>query len=498
MSAAPQLDETFALEQIEANPELQAAIIAEAWEQGELAWKCRPYQREAYAALLEWCEDRSVLKACLNVCRRWGKTTLLCLVALRQGILFPGSRIRFAAPTLDELRERLLPIFEQLLADCPEHLRPVWRAQRKAYVFANGSRIYLAGVNNQGANKLRGSGAELCIVDEGGFIDELRRLIFDVLTPQLTDTDGTLLMGSTPPESGAHDYVGIARECKANGNYYHADVYTMGWSAEKIEGYAIDAGGYESPTWEREYLAKFVTDPELVVIPDFRESLHVRPVPMEREYPFWQKYVGMDIGATRRDWTAVVFAHWHFLHRRCYVERVLIDRKLPRLRSPQLAKAIRDQERELWGEHVAPVRWSDNNSVELLVELGTDPDHPVLFRPTSKDQLPAMVQNLRDWFSRGWLIISDHPSCVPLVDCLRDGTWKGDEWIGREFARSTGLGHLDALAALIYLVRNIDERQPSPIPENWGLAPDTVRLRRESDEQNLLEQWYGNPARMDS
>lgn len=494
MSAEAQL----ARETIQANPWLNRYVTDQAWEQGELEYLCRDYQRDAYHALIAWCEDKTVLKGCLNVCRRWGKTTLLCLVALRQGILFPGSRIRFAAPTLDELRERLLPIFEQLLTDCPEHLRPVWRAQRKAYVFPNGSKIYLAGVNNQGANKLRGSGAELCIVDEGGYIDDLRRLIFDVLTPQLTDTDGTLLMGSTPPESPAHEYVNVARTCKADGHYYHADVYTMDWTPEKIELFAIDAGGYESPTWEREFLAKFVVDPELVVIPDFRERLHVGPIPKDDRYPFWRKYVAMDIGASRRDWTAVIFAHYHYNGARCNVERVLIDKKLPRMRSPQLAKAVRDQERELWGEHAAPERWSDNNAVELIVELATDVENPVLFRPTSKDQLPAMVQHARDWIARGGLHISDHPSCVPLVDCLRDGTWKGDEWIGREFARSTALGHLDALAALIYLLRNLDERQDSPVPPNWGLKPDQLRITREGDQAALLEQWYGTPGRFDS
>jgi len=494
MSAAKQL----ALDQIAANPLLRAAIVEQAWERGELDYLCRDYQLDAYWTLIRWIEDKTVLKGCLNVCRRWGKTTLLCIAALRTAILKRNARIRFAAPTLDELRERLLPIFEQLLEDCPEHLRPVWRAQRKAWVFPNGSRIYLAGVNNQGANKLRGSGAELCIVDEGGFIDQVKKLINDVLTPQLLDTDGTLLTGSTPPESPAHEYVAIARGLKAVGNYYHADVYSMGYSQEKVDMFAIDAGGYESPTFEREYLAKFVVDPELVVIPDFREALHVRPVPADERYPFWRKYTAMDIGATRRDFTAVLFAHFHYTEARCYVERVLIDRKLPRMLNPDLAREIRATERELWGEHAAPHRWADNNNVEMLVELATDRDNPIIFKPTSKDQLPAMVANVRDWVKRGALAISDHPSCVPLIDCLRDGTWAGDDWIGREFDRSTDLGHLDALAALVYLLRNIDERQESPVPANWGLKPDQIRIHRKTDAQQTLDEWYGGVRRTDS
>lgn len=485
-----------ALAWIEQTPGADDWIRAEAWRLGQLDYLLRDYQLPGYHAAKAAIADPTVLKFALDISRRWGKTFVLCLIAIELAVTTPNARIRFAAPTLDELAERVIPICEEILADCPEHLRPVWRRQRKAFIFPNGALIRLAGVNNQGARKLRGSGAELFIIDEGGFIDEVTKLIKSVAIPQLLDTHGTLLGGSTPPESPAHEYVDFYRECKAAGNWYHADVYSMVTEAltpETVDMFAADCGGYGTVTFRREYLSEYVADEELVVIPDFRQELHVRPVPMPDTYPFWHKYVAMDIGATRRDFTAVLFAHYHYKEATVYVERVLIDSKLPRMRSPQLAKAIRAIECDLWGEHAAPSRWSDNNNVELLVELATDPDHPVMFRPTSKDELPAMVQNARDWFARNRVAIGTHESCKQLAECVRDGTWKGTDWIGREFDRTSTLGHLDALAALIYLLRNIDERQASPIPANWGLGPDQLRIRRETERDRTLDDWYGRP-----
>lgn len=481
----------LALATINSNPALREAIVAQAWERGELGYLLREYQVPAYEASKAAIADPGVLKFALDISRRWGKTFVLCLIAIEVAITTPKARVRFAAPTLDELAERVIPICEEILEDCPEHLRPVWRRQRKAFIFPNGAVIRLAGVNNQGARKLRGSGAELFIVDEGGFIDEVEKLIKQVATPQLLDTGGTLIGGSTPPDSPAHEYCDFYRDCKAAGNWFHADVYTMGLPPEKIDLFAVDAGGYESVTFRREYLSEYVADSELVIIPDFKPALHVRAVPKPDTYPFWQKYVAMDIGATARDFTAVIFGHYHYLEARCYVERVLIDRKLPRMLTPALAKEIRRIETELWGAHASPRRVADNNNVELLVELATDAFNPVTFMPTSKDELPAMVNNLCDWFHRGRMIVGDDPSCEPLVDCLRDGTWKGVKWIGREFDRTNTLGHCDATAALIYFARNVVEGGTSPIPASWGLGPDQLRLRRETDQQRTLNEWYG-------
>jgi hypothetical protein len=50
--------------------------------------------------------------------------------------------------------------------------------------------------------------------------------------------------------------------------------------------------------------------------------------------------------------------------------------------------------------------------------------------------------------------------CKHLLGCLKYGVWDKNR---KEFARSKAYGHYDHLAALIYLVRNLD-RFTNPIP----------------------------------
>jgi hypothetical protein len=67
----------------------------------------------------------------------------------------------------------------------------------------------------------------------------------------------------------------------------------------------------------------------------------------------------------------------------------------------------------------------------------------------------------------GRLIV--HPGCKELIGCLRSGIWNKTR---TEFGHSDRFGHFDALAALMYLVRNID-RTYNPIPATYGMMGDT-------------------------
>jgi hypothetical protein len=87
--------------------------------------------------------------------------------------------------------------------------------------------------------------------------------------------------------------------------------------------------------------------------------------------------------------------------------------------------------------------------------------------PTSKDDLLAMVNKVRLMVSAGQIII--HPRCKQLIGCLKFGIWNKRR---DAFEQSTGYGHFDALAALVYLVRNLDT-WTNPIPSNFNKSQDT-------------------------
>jgi len=92
--------------------------------------------------------------------------------------------------------------------------------------------------------------------------------------------------------------------------------------------------------------------------------------------------------------------------------------------------------------------------------------HGIHFAPTSKDTLEAMVNELRLWVSRGRIVVS--PRCSQIIGCLKFGVWNDHR---TAWERSANYGHFDALAALMYLVRNIDQSS-NPVPRLYSINDD--------------------------
>lgn len=392
---------------------------------------------------------------------------------LEFGLRRPGAQIRLAAPTGIELRKITGPIMRTILTDCPLEMRPKWNGQDKVWTLHNESQIHIAGVNSGHEDDLRGTGADLAGVDEGGFVDRIDYLVRSVLMPQTLDRDGTMLISSTPPPSPAHDYVSLALECQKEGTYIERDIHSTDYTPAKIARYAKAAGGVGSTTWKREYLSQFVRDSVLAVIPEWDSDVYVREAEPDPRRVYWHQYETLDIGETQMDFQAVLFAFYDFANARLVVEDELIDSTMPRMSTKGLGDSIKVREIELWAEEAEEPeppsvykRIADNNDPQLLVDLAANQGLP--FYPTTKESLAAMVNKVRMWVKDGRIWV--HPRCVNLRACLKLGTWKDIKHINREFIRSRELGHLDALAALIYLVRGVDEGT-NPLPAGYGLDP---------------------------
>lgn len=462
--------------------------INDAWSIGYLEYKLRDYQRSVYRQTWDWILDPTCLTGCLNINRRFGKSTELNLIATEVAIKVPGAQIRAAAPTGLELRNITIPIMRKILSDCPPHLKPKWRSKEKMFLFPNGSEYHIAGANDGHADDLRGTACNLALVDEAGFIDELDYLVDDVLTPQTLDTGGTLLVSSTPPRSPAHDYVGLAEECKREGHYLHRDIYSMGLDQAVIDSYAKAAGGYESSTWKREYLALFVVDSELAIIPEWNAQWAFLP---ERAglYPYYHKYSALDLGV--RDLTAGLHGYYDYLRADLVIED---EFRLSgaQMVTPTIAAKVRAHEEKLWGPNPRVYRRvADNNNLQLVNDLNIV--HSLGFFPTNKDELPAMVNKVKVFVGAGRVKVAPH--CKNLLGCLETGVWKNEAYIGREFGRSRAYGHFDHLAALTYLIRNLDV-STNPVPAGLGLDPQTQfilpgALDRASDTAKVIKEMFG-------
>ena len=140
-----------------------------------------------------------------------------------------------------------------------------------------------------------------------------------------------------------------------------------------------------------------------------------------------------------------------------------------------IAKTIVSKEFELFKGQSNIRRIADNNNVILLQDMSLM--HGVHFAPTSKDTLLAMVNELRVFVAQGRLYVSDN--CQELIGCLRAGIWNKQR---TQFDVSDMYGHFDALASLIYMVRNIDQ-YTNPIPVTSTALPSTHFIHFEHENQ---------------
>lgn len=435
----------------------KAQLIREKWYRGKLNYKLYGYQYVLYLALWAAIGNPACLKYVLKCSRRWGKSTVLCLISLEFAIRHPNAQIRFAAPTAKALKKITMPIYRKLLKDCPETLKPTYKIMEQVWMFPNGSEIHMAGTDGGNAESLRGTASDLNLIDEAGFADDLDYVLRDILIPQTLTTGGKTLLASTPARTPAHDFTEIARECELDGFLTKLTIFdNPSISQEKIELYAKEAGGFESTTWKREYLCEDVVDENLAIIPDWKD-IYVQEIPPNEFYPYYHAYAGMDLG--RVDNTAIVFGTYLFKEATLYVEDEIIMEGAE-WTTVTLKDRILAKEKELWDQKKPYRRISDNNNPHLINDLSSL--HGVFFMQTDKDALEAMVNAVREMVVRGQIIV--HPRCVNLLGCLRWGVWDAKR---RGFDRSKKLGHFDTLAALIYLVRNL-AKHSNPIPIDHG------------------------------
>jgi len=240
----------------------------ELWRRGELRWKLKPVQLRIYQAF--W--SSTSLKYVVNCARRLGKSYALCVIALEFALKKPGAQIRFAAPTQKALKKIIRPLFKKICKDAPADCRPTFNTQDGVYLFPNGSEIHIAGANAGHAESLRGTEADLCLVDEAGFIDDLEYLIQDILLPQMMTTNGRLMMSSTPPRTPAHDFKTFVEEAEKAGAYSTFTIHEAGYDPAVIAKWCRESGGETSSTWQREFLCLFVVDKDSAIVPEWDDK----------------------------------------------------------------------------------------------------------------------------------------------------------------------------------------------------------------------------------
>lgn len=416
-----------------------------------------------------------------NISRQWGKTFFGVTKAITLALKKKGAKIRVAAALETDLAEFVEPAFEVVLARCPHYLRPKYIQSKKRYVFKNGATIKLVGLDKK-PNGLRGNSIDFIILDEAGFINRLNYLHTSVIVPLITHKpDAKILLLSTPPESPDHEFWDFVARAKLDGAYceFSIDENPL-LTPQDIARIEREMGGRHTTAFQREYLCKRIIETERALIPEFNAELHEKATARPAYFKFLHTYEGLDTGVRHK--TVELLGYYDFPRSVVVVEdEIVLSGSEVTTRNIKLR--TREKEQEL-GYTELYRRVADNNNLILIQDLGSDDSESgpgLYFMPTSKDSLEAMVNKVRLWFKDNRVEI--HPRCKILLGTLTAGLWNKKR---DDFAVSTVFGHCDALAALMYLIRNIDV-STNPIPDHFSHPADSAYWLRPAKKPQLSE-----------
>lgn len=454
----------------------KAQAIQQLWLMSNLTFKLHATQLDMYNRIQN-SDDKIMVVACS---RGWGKSYALLTIAIETCLKKNYAVVKYLAPTAKDLKNIVLPNFRQILEDCPKHLRDKikYKQNEGKIVFEhNGSEIHLAGTEKGNAEKIRGISADLCIVDEAGFCDDLDYIVKSILFPTITRGTGSkgkkIIMASTPSKTNDHDFIKYMRDYDFKGKLITYDVYSNprlmkdavenGYSTvqEYVENVlaAQYTEGINATAFKREYMGEVITEESDAIVPEFKKELQVEIIKEWVEPSHYDVYTAMDIGM--KDMTAVLFAYYDFKNAKLIIkdELALAGSKML---TDNLAYEIKKKEQVTFVNKVlqAPIapylRVADNNNPILLQDLAVK--HGISFVKTDKDNKEAALNNMRMLLKAGKIIID--PKCKTLIAHLKGGVWNRAR---NSYARGADDSHYDFIDALVYLCRNVNfNRNPYP------------------------------------
>jgi hypothetical protein len=470
------------------------AVREEYWHRGNLSYKLHSAQKQLSQAF-------NSIKTPLfvgNCSRQNGKSFWAVTKAIETALRIKNAQIRYGAAFQSDLVDFIIPAFEKVMEDAPKALKGKYKVQGSKFVFPNGSTIKLVGLDKN-PNGLRGNTLDLIIIDECGFVSNLDYVYKSVIIPATTHRpNAKIVLISTPPSTPAHPFLDYVQKAEAEGGYKMFTIFDNPMLDDATVLRLMKETGCKIPesdnalsviatirksnviefpddwvlstTFRREYLCEFITDSDLQIIPEWQDKF-AQDYPKDEYRVFYHNYVGMDLGT--KDFTACIFGYYDFRKATLVIEDEF-KMNGPQMNTQLLVGEIKAKEAQLWGEQPVFRRVSDNNNLHLLQDMSSL--HNLHFIATNKDTLEAMINEVRLMVQAGRIVIN--PKCKQLIGCMKYGVWDEKR---KGFARSTTYGHFDALAALIYLVRNL-ALNSNPIPKDHGFQNHKAWLGNIKDQ----------------
>ncbi len=434
--------------------------VETSWTLGRLYLHLNPSQRKIYDSYQAGRAKN--IKYVVNCSRKLGKSVLGLFIATEVAMQNKDALIAFVAPTVENVQSYMRQLIQVVFRTCPEHLKP--KFMKTEIVFANGSRILFRGVGKGIADSyhnLRSFAFDLILLDEAGFSANLDEIVDGALLSTLLPRNGNMLLLSTPPVTPDHVFKQYCDEAKLIGAYSEFTIRDSHYTIEQQNKFIESIpGGLLSSKVQREYFCKFLIDKDFQIIPEWNDKyISVGPIPRDKNWKYWLKYLSLDPGWS--DHSVCLFGWYNHKEKKLCIKGEIMT-KSPEQTTRLLADTIKAKEAEIFEGAEVSKRISDNNDPKLLRDFNIE--HKLYFSPVeSKTALEVMVSDVRELVKDDGLEVD--PACTQLIGCLRNGvfvkTKAGNR--GKEFARSKAFGHYDAMAALIYLVREMDVSK-NPLP----------------------------------
>jgi hypothetical protein len=465
------------------------------WKLGRLKAKLQPKQKLAYECIHRATPDDIF---CLICHRGFGKTFIESCLGIETGLQANEiGNILIISSTLKKLRTIVRPNFLEVLRDCPPERKPHFNAQDSYWQFPNNIRAHLCAAEKGHIEDIRGiHKVILVLIDEASFFGDetdsypLDQIINNILIPMFirTKSNPRIIAATTPPETPNHPIKAIFQQSALSGSVAVFDIYNSDVPAHKIEQMkrrmlAMPGGKI---AWEREMECKWVVDKNRLIIPEW-EDRFIKVAKRDDKFRFWDKYFSLDTGSVDK---TVGHLHYYDFERGIVVFEDEIVYEGREWTTDQLAAELKAKELGHWGpNHKVYKRTGDSDNQILLADMTIM--HKLAIGATTKDTLIAMVNKARMMVKMGRVEVN--PRCKLLIQTLRDGIWNKTK---DEFARTTALGHMDALASFIYAIRNIDEtHNPIPSDYNFDKANQIIPTPPKQVSTQKMEQavTVGNP-----
>lgn len=447
--------------------------------------------------------------------RRCRKSTLLLILHAECSIRNPGVQTAYVAPVEVGLEKYISPIISFVFSDCPDDLIPKYR--EGSLIYPNGSETVFNGCNMRQYRHMRGRKLALATVDEMSEVDDLEGAVDDVLFPAVWDSHGEMVLSGTPPviPSPDHPVMRYVAAAKESNSYWHASVYDAGYTEEDIGEAMREVGidGKDSARFKREFLGEFVRDESAVIVPEFNEKVHVcriyrtdseqlsegnepqsgiKSIIRPPYYDLLYKGSGTDLGVA--DKSVEIFGYYDFPTAKVFIEREFSIEGAEVRTDIFAAKHLDTVESLGWKDR--DTYWSDNSNLMLLNDLNAL--HQIHISATDKENKAEWLNLIRIMFKQGRILVD--PSCKLLIATLNGAFWK--DALKKDYGRSKALGHMDALDALIYFIRNL-RMSENPFPINYDLSQGQIynsdnyiypldwNKRAHTQEGRVLERVFG-------